>query len=185
MTKNIRSIPGLLHLLHRCSSEVQEHFKHLESLINKYPLEVALGYSFSRLELGQNMALYCGIVKVHRADSTVARNAINTHHMTRQSFMELYKTVYDIKLPEQAKKDLKIAEKTRDTVMHGGEATDERLRNAIGLVLEYAEKVNKQLDKDFQIKPFSGSLRGFAGRLKKLDKRTTRFMLKGMGFGIS
>jgi len=185
MAKNIRSKRGLLHLLHRCSSEVQEHFEHLESLINKYPLEVALGHSFSRLELGQNMALYCGIVKIHRADSTVARNILNTHHMKRQGFMELYKTVYDIELPEQAKKDLKIAEQTRDTVMHGGEATDERLRNAIGRVLEYAEKVNKQLDKDFQIKPFSGSLRGFAGRLKKLDKRTTRFMLKGMGFGIS
>lgn len=184
MAKDIRSKRGLLNMLNRCSDEVQEHFEHLESLINNYPLNVALGYVFSRLELGQNMALYCGAVKLHRANSEIARNAINTHHMTRDGFMELYKTIYDVNLPEQAREDLKTAEKTRDTVMHGGEATDKRLRNAIGLVLEYAEVVNKRLNNKYQIKPFSGSLRGFAGRSVKLDKRTTRFMLKGMGFGI-
>jgi len=185
MAKQIKTRQGLINKLRRFPDEIQEHFKHLESLINDYPLKVALGYVFFRLELGQNMALYCGIVKLHRANSTVARNAINTHHMTRQKFIELYKTIYDIELPEKARQDLKIAERTRDTVMHGGETTDDRLRNAISLVLEYTIAVNRQLYKKSQIKPFSGSLRGFAGRSKKLDPNITRFMLKGMGFGIA
>ena len=69
-------------------------------------------------------------------------------------------------------------------VMHGKQASDALLRNAIARVLEYAEAVNAQLLSGFALEPF-GSLKGFAGRAKKLDKRTSRFMLKGMGFGLA
>ena len=161
MGTDIRSKRGLLSLYGRCSPEVRRHFEQLPALLEEFPYEVALAYAFQRLELGENMALYCGLVRLHRADATVARNAIDSHHMTRQGFAELYKTIFDVDLPSGAKKDLETAERTRDTIMHGGTAGDDRQRNAIGRVL------------------------GFAGALQKLKPRTTRFMLKGMGFTIS
>jgi len=181
----IRSLVGLKKLYKKSPKEVRQHFEHLPSLLDNYPLEVALGYVFHRLELGQNMSLYCGVVKCHRANTTVATRAINSHHMTRRNFGELYKTVFAVDLPAQAREDLKAAEKTRDTIMHGGSASPAGLRNAIGRVLEFATAVNKQLSSSCRLTPFCGYWRGFAGRLEKLDKRTTRFMLKGMGFAIA
>jgi hypothetical protein len=181
----IHSIPGLKNLFNGCSDEVRAHFEHLPSLLDNYPLEVALGYVFHRLELGQNMALYCGVVKLHRACCKVASNTIDSHHMTREGFVELYKTVFDLDLPADATRELRTAEKTRDAVMHGGDASEARLRNAIGRVLEFAEALNDELHNHHQCKPFSGYWRGFAGRLKKLDARTTRYMLKGMGFSLA
>jgi len=181
----VRSLRGLKNLFGQCSDETRRHFEHLPSLLDAYPLQVALGYTFHRLELGQNMSLYCGVVKLYRADTIVTRNAIDSHHMTRKGFEELYRMVFDVPLPEEAKQDLRTAEKTRDTVLHGGEASDDRMRNAIGRVLEFADAVNDQLERKYQFRPFSGYWRGFAGRLQKLDKRTTRFMLKGIGFGIA
>jgi hypothetical protein len=164
---------------------VRTHFEHLPRLLDDYPLEVALGYVFYRLELGQNMALYCGVVKLHRADTTVASNTLDAHHMTRKGFEKVYKIVFDLDLPDAATRELRTAEATRDTVMHGGAATEARLRNAIGRVLEFACAVNTELQNRHQCPPFTGYWRGFAGRLRKLDPRTTRFMLKGMGFGIA
>ena len=68
--------------------------------------------------------------------------------------------------------------------MHGKNTTDDAIRNAIARVLEYAEEVNKQLHGRYGLKPF-GSLQGFAGKSKKLDKRTSQFVLKGIGFSIA
>jgi hypothetical protein len=104
--------------------------------------------------------------------------------MTREGFVKLYTTVFDIDLPKAAHADLKSAEGTRDEIMHGKRASDDRVRNAIARVLEYASEINQQLSTKHGLKPF-GSLQGFAGRSKKLDKRTSRFVLKGMGFALA
>ncbi|MCH8187002.1 MAG: hypothetical protein IH862_12980, partial [Chloroflexi bacterium] len=137
-----------------------------------------------QMELGQNMALYCGVVKVYKANAAIASNAVSTHHMTREGFVALYETIFGFSLPNTAAQALKTAEDTRDAVMHGKPATDRRLRNAIARILEYAQAINKQLHGAHQLRPF-GDLRGFSGRAKKLPKSTTRFMLKGMGFTIA
>lgn len=184
MAKKIKSKIGLLKVFNSCSAGVQKYYEHLPNLLDDFPLDVGLAYCFARLELGQNMALYCGVVKLHRANAALARNAIGTHHMTRASFVKLYKTVYGLDLPVAAAQALKTAENTRDVVMHGKTATQDRLRNAIAGVLEYSDAINRQLSNRDGLKPF-GDLRGFAGRRVKLDKRTTRFMLKGMGFTLS
>lgn len=184
MTKQIKSKIGLRKVYDGCQSEVREYFQHLPKLLDNFPLDVSLAYSFSRLELAQNMALYCGVVKVHKANAALTSEVVGTHHMTRERFVELFRTVFDLELPKSAAQALKTAEDTRDAVMHGRTTSVDRLRNAIARVLEYAESVNKLLDKKYGLRPF-GDLRGFAGSAKKLDKRTTRFMLKGMGFSIS
>jgi len=184
MPAQIKSKRGLLKSYDGCSTGVREYFEHIPTLVEQYPLDVVLAYAFARLELGQNMALYCGAVKVHKANAEVATKAVSTHHMTREGFVDLYATVFGFDLPSSAAKALKTAEDTRDAVMHGKRATDDRLRNAIARVLEYAEAINGQLSKKHQLRPF-GNLRGFSGRAKKLGKSTTRFMLKGMGFTLS
>ena len=99
MAKQIRSKKGLLKAYSEHSSEVQKYFEHMPKLIEHFPLDVCLAYSFSRLELGQNMALYCGAVRVHRADTGLARNAVHAHHLTRQEFKDLYGTVFGFQLP--------------------------------------------------------------------------------------
>ncbi|MEQ8843495.1 MAG: hypothetical protein RIB58_01475 [Phycisphaerales bacterium] len=181
---HIKSKRGLLNAHGNCTKPVNEYFKHIPSLLEYYPLEVCLAYVFARLELGQNMCLYCGVVRLHKVDTTVARGAVATHHMTRESFVSLYKTVYGLDLPKEALADLKQAEKIRDKVIHGKPSDDNSVRNAIARVLEFAEDVNEQLDTEHGLKPF-GDLRGFSGRSKKLDGRTSRFILKGMGFAIA
>lgn len=184
MPTQIKSKPGLKKAYNGCSESVRGYFKHLPSLLDDYPMDVCLAYVFARLELGQNMALYCGAVKIHKINAEVAKSVIGTHHMTREGFIDLYKTVFDIDLPKVAHADLKSAEKTRDSIMHGKRTDDERVRNAIARVLEYAEGINKQLNQKHGLTPF-GDLRGFAGKSKKLDKRTSRFLMKGMGFCIA
>lgn len=184
MATQIKTKAGLKRAYTGCSDEVRQYFKHLPTLLDDYPMEVCLAYVFARLELAQNMALYCGAVKIHKVNAEVARNVIGTHHLTRKGFIELYKTVFDLDLPKEAHDDLKSAEETRDHVMHGKQTSDDRIRNAIARVLEYAEEINKQLNLKHELKPF-GDLRGFSGRAQKLDKRTSRFLLKGMGFAIA
>lgn len=184
MPTQIKSKAGLKKAFSCCSKDVHEYFEHIPKLLQNFPMDVCLAYVFSRLELGQNMALYCGAVRIHKANAEVTRNAVIVQHMTREAFALLYKTVLDVDLPQAAYNDLQSAEKTRDQIMHGKGATDDKTRNAIARVLEFAEEVNSQLDTKHGFKPF-GKLKGFAGRTKKLDKRTSRFLLKGMGFAIA
>lgn len=185
MATTVKSKKGLLNLYSKSSAEVRRHFEHLPTLVEDYPMEVAIGYAFHRLELGQCMSLYCGVINIHCADPTVAMNTVRVQHMTREGFEKLYKAVFDITLPAGAVSEVKSAEKTRDTIFHGRTASEDELRNAIGRVLEYAESVNAQLDKKWKMKPFRGDWRGFSWKKQKLDARTTRYMLKGMGFGVS
>ena len=181
MPTQVKSKRGLKQAYSECSKEVRNYFEHIPKLLDEFPMEVCLAYVFSRLELGQNMALYCGVVKIHRVDSELARDAVEKQHMTRDKFIKLYNTVFNLDLPNAALEDLKHMGKTRDSIMHGKTATDDQIRNAIACVLKYVEEVNKQLHEKYQLKPF-GYLRGFAGRAAKLNKPTSRFVLMGMGF---
>ena len=184
MPTQIKSVPGLKNLYDACPKEIQDYFRHIPKLLDLFPMDVCLAYVFSQLELGQNMAIYCGVVKLHKANAELARRAVSVHHMTRDGFLDLYKTVFDFEIPASALKDFNSAAKTRDKIMHGKTANGDEIRNAIARVLEFADEINKQLQSKCGFKPY-GPLRGFSGRMKKLDKQTTRFMLKGMGFGIS
>jgi len=75
------------------------------------------------------------------------------------------------------------AEKTRDRVVHGKDVTDSELRGAIADVLEYAEKFNAEVNDTAGFRPL-GNMRGFKGRAEPLDKRTTKWLMRGLGFGI-
>ncbi len=131
----IRSRPGLLSAYRSCSKNVRDYFEHLPDLVNGFPLDVCLAYAFSRLETAQTMALYCGVVKVYRANRDVARNALDATHITRKSFADLYETAFGLAVPDAAARGLKTAEATRDSVMHGKGATEDRIRHDVSVGL--------------------------------------------------
>lgn len=185
VARQIKTCRGLVNEFGRCSTEVKGYFPHLPKLVEQFPLDVCLAYMFARMEQGQNLALYCGIVKVHKADATLAWQGIQSHHITRDEFRKKFRVVFSADPAKAAQKDLAVAEKVRDAVMHGKSVNDAQKRDAVAAVFWYAEEINKQLDSVAGFKPFRPSLKGFKGRARSLDKNTTRWILKGMGFDLS
>ena len=57
------------------------------------------------------------------------------------------------------------------------------MRQAHVDIIEYAESVNIELQSVAGFEPF-GDLRGFKGKVKSLEKGTTRWLLKGIGFSV-
>ena len=164
--------------------EIQWYFDQLPVLVTNHPYEVAIAYMFLRAEKAQNQALYCGVVKLHRADSTVADAAVNTQYLTRDGFLALYKNVFGQALSAATAAKIKDAEKIRDRVVHGKSVPQRDLRQAIIEVIEYAESMNSDINAIAGFQPF-GDLRGFKGRAQGLQKPTTRWLLKGLGFAIA
>jgi len=175
---------GVVNRHKSASSEVGAYFQHLPKLVEELPLEVCITYMFAQVELAQNMTLYCGVVKLHRANATVARNAVDAHHLTRAGYKDLFKKVFGKDLTKAVLDPLQTAEKIRDRVMHGKSVTEAKKREAIVKVLEHAEKYNAFVDGIAGFKPYKRDLRGVKGRTKPLETSTTKWMLKGMGFGI-
>lgn len=68
-------------------------------------------------------------------------------------------------------------------MVHGKAVTDTELRSAIADVLDYAVLFNADVDAAAGFKPF-GDMRGFKGRADSLDKRTTKWVMRGLGFGV-
>jgi hypothetical protein len=165
-------------------SDVREYLSDLPGLLEQYPLDVALAYVFSRVELAHNMALYCGVVKLHHANIEVARPAIDASHMTRDGFHKKYETVFGRPLPSDTQQLLEDAETIRDEVMHGKRPLEREKRQAIKKVIDYASHFNDAVHSAGKLRPF-GKLQGFHGRGTRLSKATTRWMLRGMGFPLS
>ena len=88
------------------------------------------------------------------------------------------------KIPKKLVSSIEEAESVRDDVMHGSSKSAPKKRKAIGIVLRYAEEMNEFVDDEAGIRPFSDDLRGFKGRASSLDKKTTRWILKGMDFNV-
>lgn len=161
--------------------EVQSYFDAIPGLVKDYSWEVCLSYQFGRVELAHNMTLYCGVVKLHKVESTLARKAVEAHHITREHFKELFETIFDKRLRPGITKKLDDASKARDKVLHGKSTTPAELRKAVVDVLDYASDFNSFVDKNAGFMPF-GPLKGFKGRAKPLEKSTSRWVLRGVGF---
>jgi hypothetical protein len=85
---------GVVKRLKSSAQEIQKYFEHLPKLVVELPLEVSLAYMFARVELAQNMTLYGGIIKLHRGNAELTKNAVNTHHLTREGFEKLFSHVF-------------------------------------------------------------------------------------------
>jgi hypothetical protein len=181
--QTIKSKRGLLAHFEGRSESARDYFEHIPKLVAEFPLDVSLAYVFAQVEKAHVMALYCGIVKLHRTDGEVTWKAVHGHYMTRDGFKQKYETIYGKGIASGTIDLLVYAEEVRDKVMHGKTASDDNKRNAIAHVLQYADDLNSETAALRGPKPF-GDLRGFKGRGKSLDKGTSRWVLKGMGFGV-
>lgn len=173
---------GVVNRYRQSPAEVQAYFEDLPSLIETYDWEVSLGFLFIRVEKALNTMLYCGARKLHRANAEVARNFVDAHHMTRKEFRRLFSNVFGRHIPAATTAVLAEAEKVRDKVIHGKSVNDADFRKATVRVIEYAEAMNELVHEVAAFKPFTVDLRGFVGRAEALDKSTTKWLMKGLGF---
>jgi hypothetical protein len=182
--KRIPNYKALLKFYENRPTEVKTHFEHLPKLVgDDLPYEIAIAYVFLKIEQAQNRALYGGVVKIHRGNAELVGRMLNIQHLTREGFKDIYKNVFGNALKEGIANKLKDAEKARDKVIHGKSVTDDELREAIADVLEYAEAFNVEVNTVAGFKPFA-DMRGLKGRAESLDKRTTKWLMKGLGFSI-
>jgi hypothetical protein len=175
---------GLINDFSSRTDEIKWYFTHFPKLLQEFPADVALAYLFSRIELGHNMALYCGLVKIHSANAEMARRAITIHHMTRENFKNLFRNVFGSPIIQGTLILLEQAESVRDKVMHGKDATYQEMRTAIYLTFDYATRLNALVFSIAGFKPF-GRLQGFKGRGTSHNTTTTRWILKGIGLPLS
>jgi hypothetical protein len=169
----------------RLPVEIQPHFEHLAGLLqSEFPLEVCLAYLFFRVELAHRDTLYCGVVKLHHADSSMTRGIIQKQHLTREDFQRLFASLFGQPLKASVAAKIKGAESVRDKVMHGSEPTEANMRQAIVDVLDYAKEYNDFVKSLAGFPPF-GDLRGFHGGGGRLSRATTRLVLKGIGFNVA
>lgn len=127
------------------------------------------------------MTLYCGVVKLHKVEASLARIAIDNQHITRDGFKELFKAIFGKPLKKSVIGKIEEAEGIRDKILHGKNTTEGDKRKAVIDILEYAKAFNDELYSVAGFRPF-GSLQGFKGRATPLDKSTSRWVLKGIGF---
>ena len=160
--------------------EVKDYFPHFSRLVQNYPWDVSIAYVFSRVEFAKRMAIYCGIVKLHWAESSLARKLIDQDHMSRARFKKLFKTVFDRNIKKDLLALLEEAEKIRDKIAHGRDWKAKQARKALCDILDFAEGFNTFVYKAAGFKPF-GNLKGFKGRKVPLPKKTSQWVLKGMG----
>ena len=163
---------------------IQDYFKHLPGLVKNYPWNVSIGYVFTRIEYTKHMTIYCGILKLHGADSTLTWNALKRIYMSREKFIELFNTVYGQQIESSILKKLQDSEKVRDEIVHGKYPKDAKIRKTMVDIIEFCIQFNDFVESIAGFKPMS-DLRGFKGRGQPLDKSTTRWLLKGMGFILS
>ncbi len=182
--KRVPNYKALLKFYDNRPSEVKTHFEHLPKLVGYgLPYEIAIAYVFLKIEQAQNRALYGGVVKIHRGNAEFVGRLMNFQHLTRDGFKDIYKNVFGNALKEATANKLKEAEKVRSKVIHGKSVTDNELREAIADVLEYAEAFNTEVNTVAGFKPVA-DMRGFKGRADSLDKQTTKWLMKGLGFGV-
>lgn len=173
---------GVVKRYEGCSEEVQSYFANIPNLVENYDWETSLGFMFIRVEKAHNTMLYCGATKLHKANIEIARNLVDKHHITRKEFRRLFKNVFGKPVESSLSNVLKEAEAVRDKVVHGKKTTDADNRKAIVRVLEYAEGMNVFVSDISGFKPFTNDLRGFKGLAGALDKSTTGWLMKGLGF---
>jgi hypothetical protein len=166
------------------SPTLQKYLEHYQKLVTaELPFEVAMAYLFQRLERAHRKALYGGIIKNHSANAELTSEIIAKARLTRDDFDSLFERVFKSPIPALVKSLREDAEKIRDKSMHGTEVDDPPLRKAIKDVLDYLEAFNSYVKKVGGFEP-CGDMRGFSGAAEKLDKNTTRWILKGLELPI-
>lgn len=161
--------------------EIREYFEDADDLIEDGRYEISIAYLFQKVESAQNMALYCGMVKLHRVDKEIARAALDRQHMTRKFVQDMVCNIFGKSLPKKTVEAIEEAEAIRDKLMHGKSVKEPQKRQAISDIFKYAKLLNDFCNAEAGFKPF-GKLRGFKGRAEPLEASTSKLVAKGLGF---
>lgn len=183
MEETPRTWRGLLSRFKETPKDVQEYFKFLPQLMEAFPWEIALTYMFYRVELAHNMTIYCGVVKLHRCESDLTWKVLQDYRISRQEFRNLFTNVFGEPINKEIYSSLAAAEKIRDRVVHGKAVTAKEIRTAVVDILSFAVDFNDLVYSLAKFRPY-GRLQGFKGPIQPLDRATTRWILKGMGFSV-
>jgi len=146
--------------------------------------EIALAYSFLKTELAQNRTLYGGALRLYQAHSEVAQNLIDAQHLTRDTFKTLYKNTFGKIISAQTDAHFNSAQRVRNRIIHGKSVQTPDIRNAVAEILDYASGLDAEVFAIANFHPF-GDMRGIRGRQGSLNKKTTRWLMKGLGYGKS
>jgi len=166
------------------SQDVRNYFWPLPNLMSAQLGVAALAYAFFKIEQAQIRTLYGGLLRLHRANSTFTRQTLDREYLTRPKFRELYRNVMGVEIPADLTELIQSAEAVRDRLMHGRQPRAAEIRNAIATVLRYAIALGQTVQAVAGFNP-CGDMRGVTGtRAQRLDVRTTKWVLKGMGFSV-
>ena len=164
--------------------DVKWFFEPLEELlIKRFPWEVSLSYAFSRVEKAHIMTLYCGVVKLHRVESELAKKAVDNFENRHEEFRNLYQNIFGSAINAALINTLDRARRVRNRALHGHDPSSRDFRKAITAIIEYAAGFNQQCHEIAGFRPF-GRLQGFKGAGKSLDNSTSRWLLKGIGLPL-
>jgi hypothetical protein len=167
-----------------CPEEIRAYFSDLPRLLDAFSLDISISYLFTQIERGHNATLCSGAVKIHKANRTVAKAAVGAQHMTREGFQEQFQTVFGRSIPDEVKQELEAAAMVRDRIVNGQPTSEKEKREAIGHILDYVQAFNQFVNGVAKFRPFADQ-KGSDGCEESLNKSTTRWMLKGMGFSLS
>ena len=183
MAKKTPNSADVIEAYNTCDDDIKEYFSELIQLLegSDFSYQTAIAYSFLKVEQASHRILYGGLVRIHRADTSLALNAVDKQHLGRHEFIALCGKIFDNQISPSTLSIIKSAEDTRDRVMHGKTVPDAEIRKAITVVLKYSSKLNDEVRKIAGFSPF-GSMQGFKGRSKPMDTKTTEWLLKGIGF---
>jgi hypothetical protein len=164
--------------------EIRGYLDEYPKLLENFSWKVTVGYVFTQVEIAHRVALYCGVVKLHRVDADLAWTAVDSWDMKRKEFAKLFEEVYGTKLENDLEKLLREAEAVRDRNIHGKTVLEPDQRLCQVRVLDYLEGFRDLVRSANVASPFD-DLRGFKGAGQPLEARTSRLVLRGLGFPIA
>ncbi len=175
---------GVISRYKSCPEDIRKFYEAFEDLVNDYTYEVSIAYCFLKLEQAYNRTLYGGVRKMRKVHTEIARSVIDKQHLTRDGFIKLYKNVYGKTLPDTLVRKIKFAEKIRDRIIHGKKVEDKDARKCLVDILAFSEGLESEVKSIASFSPYA-DMRGLTGKSTSLDKTTSRWVMKGVGFAVS
>ncbi|NNE36590.1 MAG: hypothetical protein HKN13_15255 [Rhodothermales bacterium] len=165
------------------TARTKEHFRHVPSLIEQYKPEVAVGYVFDCASAAHNATIVAGLVTKHKAHRAVAREVAVFQECAWDEFHYEYQTVFGSVIPEAVSILFGEANELRRALLSGKRVSSKDQCGLIIQMLQYADALDEFVYADARIHPFA-DLSSAKPRGSSLDKSSTRWVLKGMGFPI-
>lgn len=166
-----------------CPKTIVDFYDGFEGLVTDYVYEVSVAFVFLKLEQAYNRSLYGGVRKLHRVNAQMAAAVMSKQHLTREGYLELFKNVFGQDLDSSVVEKIKFAEKVRDKIIHGKSVSDSDKRRCLSDVFDYSVEIENEVLQLASFSPFA-DMRGITGQAKGLDKTTSRWLMKGLGFAV-